>query len=189
MGGSCGCKCSKCCAICSGGKCYGACCPCPPPPPPPPCGCGNKLISGESCLNSTYYLTFPMNYTDPYTQITYSYGYVSFTFGYCIAVGSAIPTSNAIFNWISFYYQNNISVFTSVGNITSNGNCSTSEPDTTTYFNVGTAFGNIGPTSADNCYFWTYICTDQVGNWGYPGGEILTGFDITGCTSHVAPTA
>jgi hypothetical protein len=154
------------------------CCP-PPPPPPPTCGCNNDIVSGETCLNDTYYLTFPMSYNDTSAQITYNYGYVSFSFGYSLAVGSAIPTSNAIFNWISWYNQNNISVFTTAGNITSNGKCSTTKPDTTTYYNVGTAFGNVGPTSADNCYFWTYLCTDQIGNWGaQPGGTIITSYDI-----------
>jgi hypothetical protein len=111
MGGSCGCKCSNCCAICDNG-CWGACCVCPTTPTT--CGCGEPLVTGETCLNSTYY------YYGNQTSGAYTGNvYYALDFQYVIFVpegGSTLSVSETIQYYMSYYFSNcgigNISPYT-----------------------------------------------------------------------------
>jgi len=149
------------------------CCP-PPPPPPPPCGC-NSVLSGEYCLNSTYYLSFPFP-ASGYSGPPGSTGgwYVSFNFGYCIAVGASSWSAvhAAIVNYMMWYYSFCIDTYDS-SYVTSNYTLTNSGPPKSTsaepYTNVNTYNGpGVGPRGegkATNCYFWTPYCPAAIGNY------------------------
>ena len=123
-GCECGCSCCGCCG--AFGSCWQTCDACPPPT----CGCGEVILSGETCLNSTYYTTCT-GITDTYSGsilLAFKYEYVLGTSDGTDAVGYA----NATANWYLNYVADNFSEAT------------TTEPSGT--------YDNYINASANNCF-------------------------------------
>ena len=89
-----GCPCKYgCCAVCSYSICYGVCCSAPPPT----CGCGEYIPSGETCLNTSYYL-YNTGYSD----------YFYFKFGYVLYVPDDsydISMNDSLKQFMQYYYD------------------------------------------------------------------------------------
>ncbi len=173
---NCGCKCG-CWGICSSGNCEAsACCDCPTPT----CGCGEDVLSGESCLNTHYYLIIPYGYDGiNYTQ----YAYVSFGFGYCLATSSNVSASEAIKNYLFYYFSNQImSIYGEYSQASNVCYVTTTKPTNSNWTSLGSG-------SAGNSFFWTYLCITAIGNYSnpdyqQPDGLIFTSYALANCSSH-----
>ena len=193
MGGSCGCKCSSCCAACFSTGCGGACCPCPASEAT--CGCGNDILSGETCLNDTYYLSWA--YPGSPTEGAYVY----FKFGYCLATASSsISHTDAIKNFMMWFYNQalNSTGYTSSW-FASNSTLSTTKPNTDIYGDITSASPGYTTTfNATNAYLWSDYCTTELADFSnytcyndgaqgtyQPGGWPLSAYDLPSCSSDI----
>ena len=152
----CNCK-YDCCAVCSYNTCYGVCCSAPPPT----CGCGEGLTSGETCLNTTYYV-----YSNKYTEY-----YFYFKFGYVIFIpvtgGPSLNTS--LINFFQVYYSLSVTGYND-WKITKNIKDVPNYPKYTSCQN-----------SAQNCFLWqTDIDNDYNNN---KTDQPFTPYLISGCDS------
>jgi len=179
-----GCK-YGCWGVMAGSSCLsGGCCD----KPAPTCGCCEDVLSGETCLDKTYYLVL-YNYsgntenTEGKTTV-----YVYITFENCIATApvSGLTVDEGITNFMIWAYQD---VFTTYG-ITSEDNSNmtltTTEPSNAFFLNTG-ASGLVG----EHCFFW--LTDDLKGDAQYfrtltqlsASNSVFTEYDTSDCSYQV----
>jgi hypothetical protein len=176
----------------SDGKCvWPGCCD----KPPPTCGCCLTWDSSDaSCLNDTYYITFPINEAIFYNNINYTQGYIVFTFENCLSCtsGSAISTKQGIYNFMVWWYQCMIiqAGYSSGNEFTSAcSSLTTTKPDSSflnisEYYNGGNCCDNIN--YAEHCYFWPEEVDGTITNWtgtnpSNPSGLAFTSYCLDNC--------
>jgi hypothetical protein len=156
----------------------------------------------ESCLDDTYYVTFPIQapWSTGYyyvnsdgVQVEYTQGYLEFQFENCIAPNTtASNTDQCIINFMSYWNQCQL---TQVGYTSGNdffNNCSSITKDNpgSTYLNVTTTFNGVNGCCsninyAEHCYFWPEELL-YVGSWtfddiGTPSGAAFTSYCVDNC--------
>lgn len=152
----CNCK-YGCCAVCSDGTCWGVCCSAPACST---CGCGNCILSGETCLNKTYYL---------YGNVDGENIYYSFQFQYCLFVeddASSSSVDDNIQTYMIWYYD-----------APSGMTLTTSSSDVDGYTNYNNTPYACSPNGASNSYFWESEIIS--GNYN----SVFTPYDLSGCSS------
>jgi hypothetical protein len=171
---NCGCK-YNCWGVCSDGDCWAsACCD----EPPPTCGCCLTWNSSDaSCLNDTYYITFPVSNAGYYIvngeQVNYTQGYIVFQFEDCISCtsDSSVTTDEGIFNFMVWWNQcmigevgyNTGDDFTAVCSSLTKTDPGSTFLNVTATYNGGNCCSNIN--YAKNCYFWPEEVDGTITPW------------------------
>jgi hypothetical protein len=145
----CNCK-YGCCAVCSYGTCYGVCCS----DPPATCGCGNDLTSGETCLNTTYYV---------YSSSCTNYYQFSFQYVIFIPTNGEPPLDDALLKFIIWVY----SLPTSYDWLLTT--------DSSTVSDLHEYLCQPFIANAKNCYMWESDI--------YLPAMPFTSYDLSGCSS------
>ena len=125
------------------------------PPPPATCGCGNDLLSGEICLNTTYYV---------YSNNCSYYYHFSFEYVIFIPTDGEPSLDDALLAFMIWIYGLGGSGWT----------LTTDSSDVSTFanFECESFSGN-----AQNCYMW------ESDIYASPQSMPFTSYDIIGCTS------
>jgi len=156
------------------------------PEPTPTCGCCEDVLSGETCLNNTYYLVL-YNYSGN-TQNTEGKTtlYVTMSFTNCIAVAdSSISHTTAIKNFMIWDAQQNL---TGLGITQSQANdmtLTTSKPSNA--YQVQEVGLSINGYTAEHCFFWVsfMIGDDWLSKYELSSvSGVFTSYDLSNCTSH-----
>lgn len=148
--------------------------------PPSQCGCCMTWDDQQaSCINGTYYITFPVNNASDYyivngEQVLYTQGYIVFQMINCIACTSVsgVSINQGIFNFMVWWNQcmliqagfNSGNDFTAVcSNLTTTNPGSTFLNVTATYNGQPNCCSNSN--LAENCYYWPAEVDGNVTEW------------------------
>ena len=194
---NCGCKCNCWGVVCDSGM-PTCCCD----DPPVTCGCCLTWDSSDaSCLNNTYYITFPVTNTGCYyvnsdgEQVPYTQGYIVIQFQDCISCtsGSGVSTDQGIFDFMVWWNQCQlISVgFQSGNDFTAVCSSLTTTDPGSTFLNVTATFngGSLCCSNinyATNCYFWPEEVDGNVTEWTRensctPSGLAFSSYCLDNC--------
>jgi hypothetical protein len=178
-----GCK-YGCWGVMAGSSCLsGGCCD----EPPPTCGCCEDVLSGETCLDNTYYLVlynYSGNTENTEGQTTL---YVTMSFTNCIAVAdSSISHTTAIKNFMIWDGQYNIKALGITQSQANNMTLTTSKPSNA--YQIQEVGYDTDGYSAEHCFFWVSFMVGD--NWLSvdvlnSANGVFTAYGTSDCTSHV----
>jgi hypothetical protein len=180
-----GCKYGCWASIDAEGNCTGgstSCCEAPPPT----CGCCEDILSGETCLDDTYYLVLD-NYSGN-TQNTEGKTtlYVTMSFTNCIAVAdSSISHTTAIKNFMIWDGQNFITALGITQSQANDMTLTTSKPSNA--YEILQVGVDTAGYSAEHCFFWVsfmvgddWLSKDLLNS----ANGVFTAYGASDCTSH-----
>jgi len=148
----CNCK-YGCCSVCSYDVCYGVCCSAPAPT----CGCGELVMSGEICLNTTYYV-----YS---TTCAYYYPF-QFQYVLYVPVTGEPAETDALLKFIQWVY------------ILPSGEDWILTTDKSDISNLSEYVCEGFAAKANNCFMWECDIYDT------PPSMPFTSYDINSCNSN-----
>jgi len=168
--------CSSCCDIClpegycNGGACCTSCCPCPPPAAGT-CGttqCNPPLLSGETCLNATYYYYGKLTSGSSTGNVYYTFNFQDVIF---VPGGYGYPSMNSSIQtfMLDFFANCGISSMTGVTFGTT--------PPPSNYVFVASGIANYS-------FMWQSLVNYIVPN----PLTVFTGYGISGCNSSYPTT-
>jgi hypothetical protein len=165
--------------------------------PSPTCGCCEDILDGETCLNDTYYITFPINTVIVYNGINYTQCYISFQFENCLSCPSpgGVSTDDGIFNFMVWWYQCTIidSGYNSGKDFISACSSLTKTKPDNSFLNVNGYYnGSTGCcnniTYAEHSFFWPEEVDSSVTNWKYGWPPDLNGTETSTEAVYATPS-